>query len=64
MIDKFHFWDSLDINKKKIELGKFVTKSQNNSFLIEYFEKYLSILKKNTLNSYLKSVINQNYGSP
>ena len=59
MIDKFHFWDEYDSNKKKDELGKFIIKSQNTSFLLEYFEKYLSLLKKNTLNSYLKSVINR-----
>ena len=59
MIDRFHFWDEYDSNKKKDELGKFIVKSQNTSFLLEYFEKYLSLLKKNTLNSYLKSVINR-----
>jgi cytochrome b pre-mRNA-processing protein 3 len=59
MLDKFHFWDEYSEMKKKEELGKFITKSQNTSFLLEYFEKYLLLLKKNTLNSYLKSVINR-----
>ena len=59
MIDKFHFWDEYSEKSKKEELGGFVTKSQNTSFLLEYFEKYLLFLKKNTLNSYLKSVINR-----
>ena len=59
MIDKFHFWDEYSEKRKKEELGGFVTKSQNTSFLLEYFEKYLLFLKKNTLNSYLKSVINR-----
>ena len=59
MIDKFHFWDRYNESQKKDILGKFISKSQNLSFLLNYFEKYLLILKKNTLNSYLKSVINR-----
>ena len=58
MIDQFHFWETYDDNKKKDELRKFILKAENTSKLLVYFEKYLSILKKNTLNSYLKSVIN------
>tara|TARA_B100001057_G_C22746554_1_gene909977 strand:+ start:841 stop:1308 length:468 start_codon:yes stop_codon:yes gene_type:complete len=59
MIDKFHFWEDYDESSKIDQLGKFVIKSQNISFLLLYFEKYLLLLKKNTLNSYLKSVINR-----
>ena len=59
MIDRFHFWDDYSEKQKLLELGKFITKSQNTSFLLEYFEKYILLLKKNTLNSYLKSVINR-----
>ena len=59
MIDKFHFWDNYDDNTKRDELGKFVTKSQNISSLLLHFEEYLLLLKKNTLNSYLKSVISR-----
>ncbi len=58
MIDNFHYWDDYDENKKKDILDKFILKSQNSSFLLNYFDDYLSLLKKNTLNSYLKSVIN------
>ena len=57
MIDKFHFWSDYDEIKKKDILDKFITKSQNTAFLLDYFEEYLLLLKKNTLNSYLKSVI-------
>ena len=59
MIDRFHFWDDYSEKQKLYELAKFITKSQNTSFLLEYFEKYILLLKKNTLNSYLKSVINR-----
>ena len=46
MIDQFHFWDDYDYNKKNEELGKFIKKSENTSNLLEYFEDYLSMLKK------------------
>ena len=59
MIDRFHFWDDYNEKQKLVELGKFITKTENTSFLLHYFEKYLGLLKKNTLNSYLKSVINR-----
>ncbi len=57
MIDNFHFWDELD-GKDKIDiLRKFVTNCNNIPLLLNYLEKYLESLKKNTLNSYIKSVI-------
>jgi len=57
MIDKFHFWeDSNNEDKLKI-LKKFATNSNNIPLLLEYFEKYMKTLKKNTLNSFIKSVI-------
>ena len=59
LIDDFHFWEDYNEYQKKDILDKFITKSENSSFLLGYFENYLSELKKNTLNSYLKSVINQ-----
>ena len=57
MIDEFHFWENLkEIDKIKI-LKKFVINSNNIPLLVDYMEKYLKDLKKNTLNSHLKSVI-------
>ena len=59
MIDKFHFWETYE-NPQKIEiLSKFITNHKNLALLHDYFENYLETLKKNTLNSYLKSVINR-----
>ena len=58
MIDKFHFWEDFDNERKILEIRKYVLKNRDYTHLIEYFEKYLLLLKKNTLNSYLKSVIN------
>ena len=57
MIDKFHFWDDLNEAQKKEILGNYTLNSKNSSFLLDYFENFLNSLKKNTLNSYIKSVI-------
>ena len=58
IIDKIHFWDQLDILEKKEIIKKYVTQVDNPQLLTKYFENYLDFLKKNTLNSYIKSVIN------
>ena len=58
IIDKIHFWDELDNIKKKQILRNYVSQVDNPQLLIKYFENYLVFLKKNTLNSYIKSVIN------
>ena len=57
MIDKFHFWDDLNDEQKKEIIGNYTSNSKNSSFLLNYFENFLNSLKKNTLNSYIKSVI-------
>ena len=59
IIDKIHFWDDLSNNEKTNILKNFVLNSNNEHFLLNYFENYLKTLKKNTLNSYLKSVSNR-----
>jgi len=57
MIDKFHFWDDLNKEQKEEIIGNYTSNSENTSFLLDYFENFLISLKKNTLNSYIKSVI-------
>ena len=57
MIDKFHFWDNLNEEQKKEIIGNYTLNSKNSSFLLDYFENFFNSLKKNTLNSYIKSVI-------
>ena len=57
MIDKFHFWDDLKKEQKKEILRNYTLNSKNTSFLLDYFENFLNSLQKNTLNSYIKSVI-------
>ena len=57
LIDKIHFWENLKNDEKTEIFNIFLTKSENNVFFVNYFNNYLNILKNNTLNSYLKSVV-------
>ena len=57
MIDKFHFWEDFNNDKKLNIINNYVSSTKNPSILLNYFENFLDSLKKNTLNSYIKSVI-------
>ena len=59
IIDKIHFWDDLIKKEKANTLKGFALNHKNIDFLLDYFENYIKKLKKNTLNSYLKSVSNR-----
>jgi cytochrome b pre-mRNA-processing protein 3 len=58
MIDKIHNWEKLSIEQKKTILFTFVDNKDNEAYLVGYFEKYRLKLLNNTLNSYIKGVIN------
>ena len=59
IISDIHFWNDNNLKKKKEIISKFLENFTNIDELVEYFDKYLENLSKKTLNSYLKSVINQ-----
>ena len=59
IISDIHYWNEQDINKKEEIISKFLENFRNINDLVDYFDKYLENLSKKTLNSYLKSVINQ-----
>ena len=58
IISDIHFWNDIDVNKKRDIISKFLENFSNIDELVEYFDEYLDNLSKKTLNSYLKSVIN------
>ena len=59
IISDIHFWNDIGVDKKRHIISKFLENFSNIDELVEYFDKYLDNLSKKTLNSYLKSVINQ-----
>jgi len=63
IISDIHFWENQDLTKKAKVIYKFFTNPTNYDYLIQYFDNFSSNLSKKTLNSYLKSVSNSDYGS-
>ena len=63
IISDIHFWENQDFTKKEKVISKFFTNPTNYDYLIQYFDNFSSNLSKKTLNSYLKSVSNSDYGS-
>ena len=59
IISEIHFWNDQNLIQKKEIISKFLENFTNINELVQYFDEYLENLSKKTLNSYLKSVINQ-----
>ena len=58
IVSDIHFWENLEDTKKREIISKFLENFKNIEYLVDYFNNYYLNLSKNTLNSYLKSVIN------
>ena len=58
MLEKLHNWEDLSILNKRSIFSFFLNNSANTSYLVDYFEKYRLNLLNNSLNSYIKGVIN------
>tara|TARA_Y100001980_G_C14505024_1_gene280671 strand:+ start:386 stop:853 length:468 start_codon:yes stop_codon:yes gene_type:complete len=58
LLSKIHFWDNLSVKEKRDFISMFINKSDNNDYLIDYFNEFSNKLKKKTLNSFIKSVSN------
>ena len=59
IVSDIHFWDNISLSKKKDIISKFMENFDNIDELVDYFDKFFNELSKKTLNSYLKSVINE-----
>ena len=59
MVSEIHFWENLSKSDKLKKISIFLNDFENIEYLLNYFEKFNNNLSKKTLNSYLKSVINQ-----
>ena len=56
ILSEIHFWDDMNYNKKIDCMTNFMQNFKNTDFLVDYFDNFSADLKKNNLNSYLKSV--------
>tara|TARA_B100001057_G_scaffold217540_1_gene217728 strand:+ start:1208 stop:1669 length:462 start_codon:yes stop_codon:yes gene_type:complete len=59
IVSDIHFWDNISLSQKKDVMSKFLENFSNIDDLVEYFDEFFKDLSKKTLNSYLKSVINE-----
>ena len=57
MLDRIHLWDESSDEDKINILSAFIEESKNLTFLADYFDKFNTVLLKNTLNFYIKGVI-------
>jgi cytochrome b pre-mRNA-processing protein 3 len=58
IIDKIDTWEALGNEEKKKILIDLLDQNANFVYLLDYFDKYLEDLTNNTLNFYIKGVIN------
>ena len=50
-------WDELSYENKMVFFSKTLNQTSNTDFFVDYFDKYLQLLKKNTLNSFINNII-------
>ena len=61
IIDKVELWDKLDFNKKVDFFSKFLDVTYENSFYVDYFNKYSIYLTKKSFNYFTKEVISHKF---
>ena len=59
IVSEIHFWNNDNDNEKEKKISKFLDNFTEIDYLVKYFEEFRLNLSKKTLNSYLKSVINE-----
>ena len=59
IVSDLHFWETYDILEKQKKISNYFDNYKNIDHLIGYFDEFNVDLSKKSLNSYLKSVINQ-----
>ena len=57
IIDKVEIWEKLDLTSKTKLFSDFIEVNKNSSFFVNYFDKYLLYLSKNSFNYFTKDVI-------
>ena len=61
IIDKVELWEKLNFNEKIDFFSKFVEVTYENTFYIEYFNKYSIYLTKKSFNYFTKDVISHKF---
>ena len=56
IISEIHFWNDMEVGRKRECISNFLQNFKNTDFLVDYFDDFSKDLKKFNLKSYLKSV--------
>ena len=57
LIEKIEIWDSIDFAAKSEFLDNYFKTTENSKYLVNYFDKYIMFLTKNTLNYFTNDII-------
>ena len=61
ILDRIHNWENLNDSLKNNLFKNFLNFNDEMTDLSRYFDKYILFLKKSTLNSFIKGVINSKF---
>ena len=57
VIEKIDLWEEKNHSEKKEILKYYIQDATNNDFFVEYYEKYIKFLSKNSFNNLSKDII-------
>ncbi len=61
LLSKIDKWDTANNSDKFLIVDNYFKNENNNTFYVEYFDKYSIFLSKSSFNSFLKGVIKPNF---
>ena len=57
IVGRVNNWENMNDNEKTLFFQNFINDNTDTKFFIDYFNKYIELLKKSTLNSFSKDII-------
>ena len=57
IIEKIDNWEKKNFSEKSSFFKEFLSNNTDEAFFVEYFDKYIVLLEKNTLNSFTKDIL-------
>ena len=58
IVEKIEIWDNSDIYSRDEIIKNLLNISKENQYYVDYFEKYRNFLRNNTLNNFIKDILN------
>ena len=61
IIDKIELWEKSDIKFKMFLIEDYLNINKNCEYFVDYFDKYINFLTKNTLNNFSKDILDHKF---